>query len=236
VFLASRNLAPFAASLCRLVGGSLGKGESGLYPLTGVGQCRAEVYSGKASVVFLRQSEENEPFLEQAASELRNRDIQLFAEARARQEISQLNLMECMVSFFEYRKRVEYFGLYVYLDQDETVQPVFQQLRESLSLALGLPVLLAWGPRSLDSYGYMLRVGAPGGLQMLITGDSQGDVAILGTNYSFGQLYRSLALGQFEALSAAPGLALRLHLASVSVGSLAQLQNLIQQALRRTAP
>ncbi|HXH66860.1 MAG TPA: hypothetical protein VNI81_06635 [Candidatus Limnocylindrales bacterium] len=129
---------------------------------------------------------------------------------------------------------MEYFGLYVYLDKDEKVQPVFQQLRESLSLALGVPVLLAWGPRSLDSYGYLLRVGAPGGLQMLITGDSQGDVAIPGTNYSFGQLYRALALGQFEALSAAPGLALRLHLASVSAASLAQLQNLIQQALRRT--
>jgi hypothetical protein len=193
-----------------LVGGSLGKGAAGLYPLTEIGPCRSEIYEGKASAVILKRVGEIEPILEQSASELRSHaipfleihirdavdllretfrwqlatvlasarididpfdlveprlprvltaemlnnysdrndtlkrrpriqegDIQLFAEARARQEISQLNLVECLVSFFEYRKSVEYFGLYVYLDQDETVQPVFQHLRENLSQTLG---------------------------------------------------------------------------------------------------
>ena len=70
----------------------------------------------------------------------------------------------------------------------------------------------------------------------MITSESEGDVAIPGSRYSFGQLYRALALGHFEALSAGAGLALRLHLASVSPGSLSQLQNLVHQALRRLAP
>jgi hypothetical protein len=69
---------------------------------------------------------------------------------------------------------------------------------------------------------------------MMITADSEGDIGIPGANYSFGQSYRAQALGQFEALSAAAGLALRLHLTSVSVESLSQLQNLVQQALKRT--
>jgi glucose-6-phosphate isomerase len=274
-----------------------------------MGPCRVEIYEGKASVVILKHTGENEPFLEQTASELRSRaipsleiqimdpldllretfrwqlgtvlasarmgvdpfdvaeprlprvltakmlnnfsdrtdtlkrrpriqegDIQLFAEASARQEISQLNLVECLVSFFEYRKRVEYFGLYVFLDQDETVQPIFQQLRENLTQALGLPVLLVWGPRSLDSYGYLLGAGAPGALQMMITADLEQDILIPGANYSFGQSYRAQALGQFEALSGAAGLALRLHLASAAAGSLSQLQTLVQQALKRMAP
>jgi hypothetical protein len=163
-------------------------------------------------------------------------DIQLFADARARQELSQLNLTECLVSFFIYRQKVEYFGLYVFLDQDEAAQAMFKNLREQLTQALGLPVLLAWGPRSLDTHGYLLRMGAPGGLHLMITSESDGDVAIPGSKYSFGQLYRALALGQFEALSSGAGLALRLHLASVSPGSLSQLQNLVHQALRRLAP
>jgi transaldolase / glucose-6-phosphate isomerase len=306
VFQSSGELLPFAASLCRLVGGSLGKRTTGLYPLTEMGPCGTEIYEGKASVVMLKYAGKTEPFLEQTASELRSRaipfleiqvkdpldllretfrwqlgtvlastrmrvvpfdvveprlprvltaemlnnfsdrndtlkrhprihegDILLFAEARARQEISQLNLIECLVSFFEYRKSTVYFGLYVFLDQNETVQPVFQQLRESLTLALGLPVLLAWGPRSLDSFGYLLRPEAPGGLQMMITADSERDIAIPGANYTFGQSYRAQALGHFEALSAVTGLALRLHLASVSAESLSWLQNLVQQALKR---
>jgi len=96
--------------------------------------------------------------------------------------------LECLISFFQYRERVEYFGLYVFLDQDETVVTTFQNLREKLTQALGLPVLLAWGPRSLDTYGYLFRGGAPGGLHLMITGDSEGDVGIPGTNHSFGQL------------------------------------------------
>ncbi|HET7107214.1 MAG TPA: hypothetical protein VFI38_10415 [Candidatus Acidoferrum sp.] len=306
VFLASQKLAPFAVALCRLVGGSLGKGETGLYPLAESIPCRSEVYEGKSSFVILKHVEELEPFFERAASELRSRGIpfveitvrdpldllrevfhwqiatviagariginpfeaaevrlpntlaaellnnfsahndtlkrrpriqengiQMFAEARSRHEISQLNLVECLISFFHQRQRAEYLGLYVFLDPEETARAAFQKLREQLSEALGLPVLLGWGPRSLDSYGYFLRVGAPAGLHLMITADEKGDVAIPGTNYSFGQLYRALALGQFEALSAGTGLALRLHLASATAESFSQLQKLVQEAFRR---
>ena len=308
VFLASKKLAPFADSLCRLVGGSLGKGEAGIYPLSETQSCRPEVYQGNSSFVILRHGEEMEPFLTRAASELRSHGIplveipvndpldllretflwqiatalagarigidpfdaaevrlpralttemlnnysqhndtlkrrpriqeshiQLFAEARTRQEISQLNLTECLLSFFQRRERVQYFGLYAFVDPEEPVRAVLDDLRNKLTQALRLPVLLAWGPRSLETYGYLLRAGAPGALNLMITADSEGDVAIPGTTYSFGQLYLAMALGQFEALSAGTGLALRLHLSSASAGSLSQLQTLIQQALRRLA-
>src|SRR5260370_20300646 len=162
--------------------------------------------------------------------------MQLFAEARARQELSLLNLTECLISFFKYRQKAEYLGLYIFMEQHESAHTVFQNLREHLTKALGLPVFLAWGPRSLDTHGYLLRKGAPGGLHLMITSDSEGDVAIPGSKYTFGQLYRALALGHFEALSSGAGLALRLHLAPESVESLSQLQNLVQMALRRLAP
>src|SRR5258708_30033335 len=75
VVLAPRRLAPFAASLCQLVGGSLGKGETDIYPLAETVPCRTEVYAGRASFVIVKHAEEIEPSLEQAASDLRNRGV-----------------------------------------------------------------------------------------------------------------------------------------------------------------
>jgi transaldolase / glucose-6-phosphate isomerase len=309
VILTSPRLAPFAASLCRLVGGSLGKGESGLYPLPETVPCRSEVYKEKASFVVLRNGGEDEPLMGQAISDLKGLgiafleiaigepldllretflwqlattlaaarmsidpfeipqvrlpralfaemlnnfsqknntlqrrpriqegEIQLFAESRTRQEISQLNLVECLVSFFEHRRSASYLGLLVFLDQSEQTEAMFQSVREQLIRTLMLPVLLVWGPRSLDTYDYLLRVGAPAGLHLMVTGDSEVDVAIPGANYSFGQLHRALALGQFEALSASSGLAVRLHLSSETPTAVSQLLKLVSQALRRLNP
>jgi hypothetical protein len=309
VILTPPRLAPFAASLCRLVGGCLGKGESGLYPLPETFPCRAEVYKEKASFVVLRNGEEDEPLFAQTISDLKNLgiafleiaigdaldllretflwqiatilaasgmsidpfeiplvrfpralfaemlnnfsqknntlqrrpriqegEIQLYAESRTRQEISQLNLVECLVSFFEHRRNTAYLGLFVFLDQSEQTEAKFQSLREQLIGTLMLPVLLVWGPRSLDTYDYLLRVGAPAGLHLMVTADSEVDVAIPGANYSFGQLHRALALGQFEALSASSGLAVRLHLSSESPAAISHLLKLVSQALQRVNP
>ena len=309
VILTSPGLAPFAASLCKLVGGSLGKGEFGLYPLPETVPCRTEVYKEKASFVVLRNGEEDEPLLGQTVSDLKDLgiafleiaiadpldllretfrwqiaatlaaarmsidpfeipevrlpralsaemlnsysqpnntlqrrpriqegEIQLFAENRTRQEISQLNLVECLVSFFEHRQSAAYLGLFIFLDKTEQTESMFQSLREQLARTLMVPVLLVWGPRSLDTYDYLLRVGAPAGLHLMVTADSEVDVAIPGANYSFGQLHHALALGQFEALSASSGLAVRLHLSSESPAAVSHLLKLVSQASRRVNP
>jgi transaldolase / glucose-6-phosphate isomerase len=309
VVLASPRLASFAASLCKLVGGSLGKGESGLYPLPESLPCRTEVYKEKASFVVLKYGEEEDPLLARAIGELRHLgiafleiaigdpldllretflwqivttltasgmgidpfeiplvrlpralatgmlndfspqndrlhrrpriqegQIQLFAESGTRQEISQLNLLECLVSFFEHNQGAAYFGLFVYLDKSEQTEAKFQNLRDQLTRTLMLPVLLAWGPRSFDTYDYLFRVGAPAGLHLMVTADSEVDVPFPGANYSFGQLHHAFALGQFEALSVGGGLAVRLHLRSESAAAVSDLQSLLDRALRRVHP
>jgi len=162
--------------------------------------------------------------------------LQLFAEGEARRRISQLNLAEGLVSFFENRQAAAYVGLFVFLNPCELAQTHFTALREELSQALKLPVLLTWGPRSLDTFDCLLQEGGPPGLHLVITSDTEFDVTIPGANYSFGQMYRALAIGQFEALSTNSGLALRLHLASPWPEAFAQLQKTITQALRRLGP
>jgi len=167
---------------------------------------------------------------------IQEKKIQLFAEARARQEISQLNLNECLVSFLERRPAASYLGLFVYLEPDGEMLAQFTALREQLAQALKLPVMLVWGPRSLDTFGYLFRENAPQGFYLVVTGDIESDVKIPGATYTFGQMYQASALGHFEALSAGGSLALRLHLSSPLSDALAQLQKAMQQALRRVAP
>lgn len=163
---------------------------------------------------------------------IQEKQIQLFAEGRARQEISQLNLAECLVSFFEHRQAA-YLGLFVYLEPDDETLALFTALREQLAQALQLPVLLAWGPRSLDTFGYLFREDAPQGLHLVIDGEIEADIKVPGGNYSFGQMYRAMGIGHFEALSAAGNLALRLHLVSPFRESLEQLEKAVSQARRR---
>jgi hypothetical protein len=97
-------------------------------------------------------------------------------------------------------------------------------------------VLLAWGSRSLDTFGYLLAEGTPPALHLVITNETDFDIKIPGASYSFGQMYRALAIGQFEALSAGNGLALRLHLASPGLEAFPQLQKALNHALKRVEP
>jgi hypothetical protein len=308
-FLASPALAPFASALCRLVGGSLGKEEYGLFPMVSTIPCTTESWESAATFIVLRNGvypeqevedciaklrEQGIPFLEVSfadpldllrhtfrwqiatvltaarmgmdpfgtteprlartlAAELLNaltpqndtllrrpriqeKQIQLFAEARARQEISQLNLTECLISFFEHRQAAAYLGLFVYLEPSDETLLEFTALREQLSQALKMPVLLAWGPRSLDTFGYLFHEKAPQGLHLVVTGDVEADIKIPGANYTFGQMYQAAAIGHFEALSASGNLTLRLHLSSPLPEALVQLQKAVQQALRRVNP
>src|SRR5215469_7108961 len=296
-FLAPPALAPFASALCRLVGGSIGKQESGVFPMLNTIPCVTEPWERVASFVVLRNGGNVEPEVDNCVSLLRSRGvsyvemtvgnpldllrhtfcwqiatvvaaarlgadpfdltepraartlaaemlntlssqnetlqrkpriqerkIQLFAEARARQEISQLNLPECLVSFFEHRQAASYFGLFLYLDPTDEVQGYFTALREQLAQGLKLPVLLAWGPRSLDTSGYLFRESAPQGVHLLIDGETEVDVKVPGANYSFWQMYQAAAIAHFEALSAGGNLALRLHLGSPLSEALAQLE------------
>jgi transaldolase / glucose-6-phosphate isomerase len=71
------------------------------------------------------------------------------------------------------------------------------------------------------------------GLCLLLTADSPKDLPVPGAPYSFGQLQRALALGEFQALVAGGHFVVRLHLASSSDEDLAALEQLMEQSLRR---
>jgi len=305
-FVTAPGLASFAMGLCRLVGGSLGRGDNGLFPLVSPAARVADADPQKSGYIAFEKSGEEDAPLEECKKQWKSRAIpfletrignpldllrqtytwqvatvlcaarlgiypfeppdalraqnlagealsqyapgrdtlqrkprgkegslQLFAEGRARQEISQLSVTESLRSFFQRRKTTSYLSLFVFLEQREDFEQFFEGLRGAIEQRLRLPVFLAWGPRSLDTYSHLLREEAPAGLHLVITADPQGEVNIPGAGYKFGQLYLALALGQFEIFSSTKGLALRLHVGAASGSELAVLEHVIMQALQR---
>jgi transaldolase / glucose-6-phosphate isomerase len=164
---------------------------------------------------------------------LQDRGLQLFAEGKTRREISTLNLEESLGSFFQLLQPESFLAVLVFLPQTRRVLAAFQALRKKLAEKLAIPVLLAHGPHSLHHYSHLHRKGLPHGQFLVITAEPASDLAIPGASYTFGQLYRALALGEFEGLVQSDRFVVRVHLTGDIPVALENLGHVVSQALAR---
>ena len=164
---------------------------------------------------------------------LDERGLQLFAEGKTRREISTLNLEESLGSFFHLLQPESFLAVLVFLPQTPIVVAAIQALRTKLVEKLAIPVLLAYGPHSLHHYSYLHRKGLSHGQFLVLTAESSIDLAIPGATYTFGQLSRALALGEFEGLVESDRFVVRIQLAGDTPVALENLRRLIDQALAR---
>jgi glucose-6-phosphate isomerase len=158
--------------------------------------------------------------------------IELYAEGATRQEISTLSLSDALRTFFVLKNPDGYVALLAFVDQSRAVEAVLRRLREQLASKLGIPVLLSFGPRYLHSFGQVYKGGPSKGLFMILTSEPSEDIDIPGAGYSFGQLQLALALGDFESLQSRKKLVIHLHLTEGTERGLAQLEQVLQHALR----
>jgi hypothetical protein len=165
---------------------------------------------------------------------LQDEGIQLFAEGKTRRELSALNLQESLDSFFRLLQPEGFLGVLVFLPQTPGVATAFHAIRRELTEKLKVPVLLVYGPHALHHYSHLRGKGQPQGQYIVCTADPPVDIAIPGANYTFGQLYRALALGEFEGLEQSHRFAIRINLTGEIPAALAKLGHAIDQALSRT--
>jgi len=92
---------------------------------------------------------------------------------------------------------------------------------------------MIYGPHALHHYSNLDRKGQPQGQYLVCTADPPVDIAIPGASYTFGQLYRALALGEFEGLEQSHRLAIRINLMGEIPVALASLEHAVGQALNR---
>jgi glucose-6-phosphate isomerase len=105
-----------------------------------------------------------------------------------------------------------YVALLYFGDRSNTVEQWLAELRGQARRALGVATLRGYGPRYLHSIGQLYKGGKQNGAFVIFTFDGVFDRTVPHTGYSFAQLLRAQALGDFQALSQRRRPVLRVHL------------------------
>src|SRR5437868_7673110 len=99
-----------------------------------------------------------------------------------------------------------------YIDRSDEDDAQLQAIRLRLRDHLRLATTLGYGPRFLHSTGQLHKGGPNTGLFLQLVDEPSDDVAVPETNYTFGQLIRAQALGDFQALKQRGRRVLRIQL------------------------
>ena len=106
----------------------------------------------------------------------------------------------------------DYLAIMAYLHQTPEVDQALDALRRKITSKCGIAVTVGYGPRFLHSTGQLHKGGPASGLFLQLTADHNPDLAIPGTNYTFGLVADAQAAGDLEALLASNRRAARVAL------------------------
>ncbi|MGR3913099.1 MAG: hypothetical protein OD918_00995 [Gammaproteobacteria bacterium] len=105
-----------------------------------------------------------------------------------------------------------YLALLAYLPQDDDTMALLQSVRARAAAAFGAAVTLGMGPRYLHSTGQFHKGGPRRGRFIQFIADAGADLPVPGREYTFGELHRAQADGDFAALAACGAPVLRVRL------------------------
>ena len=125
----------------------------------------------------------------------------------------------------------EYFSILAYLPQSTDTDKCFTSMRKQFLSYRNLATTAAYGPRYLHSSGQLHKGGQNNGVYLIITADHPNDISIPGKPFTFNQLNRAQALGDYEVLKKHNRRVLRVHLEKDTELGLARLQSIISEIL-----
>ncbi len=105
-----------------------------------------------------------------------------------------------------------YIALQAYLQPTAETEKLLQDIRLRLRDHHKVATTLGFGPRFLHSTGQMNKGGPNTGVFLQFIDEPKNDVAVPETNYTFGQLIRAQALGDYQALKQRGRRVLRINL------------------------
>jgi len=124
-----------------------------------------------------------------------------------------------------------YIALLAYLAGSPELDAGFARLRRLLGERCGCATTLGYGPRYLHSTGQLHKGGPASGRFLLFTADHTRDLPVPGAHYSFGQLQRAQALGDYQVLQRHGRPTLRVHLSGDPASALDELIGHVESAL-----
>jgi hypothetical protein len=107
-----------------------------------------------------------------------------------------------------------YFAITAYIQQTAGADAAFNAVRARVRDNSGAATTLGYGPRYLHSTGQLHKGGPHGGVFLQVTADDTPDIAIPARAYTFGELKRAQAIGDYESLVAHGRPVRRVHLGS----------------------
>jgi hypothetical protein len=132
-------------------------------------------------------------------------DVQSAKDATARILAGESASFESTPSIAEVLSTLEpgdYIAVLAYLPRNPAIEAEAQALRMELRDRHLVATTLGFGPRYLHSTGQLHKGGANSGVFVLLTDEPASDVQVSGRAYSFGDLHRSQAMGDLQALLA----------------------------------
>jgi transaldolase / glucose-6-phosphate isomerase len=117
----------------------------------------------------------------------------------------------------------DYVGLQAYLAPTPETRGALTALRRKIIEQHHTATTLGFGPRFLHSTGQLHKGGPPSGVFLQIVDAPKHDLEVPGTDYTFGQLIRAQALGDYQALRQKGRRVLRVDLGTDVPGGLARL-------------
>ncbi len=103
-------------------------------------------------------------------------------------------------NLFSIRKPGDYLAIMAYLPRRNELEESLGKIQASLRDRLRIPVTVGFGPRFLHSTGQFHKGGTKNGLFLQFLQEPQKDFAIPGENYSFKNLFRAQAIGDYVSL------------------------------------
>ena len=108
----------------------------------------------------------------------------------------------------------DYVALQAYLAPTDRTTGLLEELRVRLRDRLHVATTAGYGPRFLHSTGQLHKGGPNSGLFLQLVDEPATDVPVPETDYTFGQLIRAQAIGDYEALVQRDRRVLRVQLGS----------------------
>ena len=134
---------------------------------------------------------------------------------------------EALKDWLGQAKTGDYFALQAYLPPSQETTEALQDIRLELLKHTRLATTLGYGPRFLHSTGQLHKGGQNRGLFLQIIDEPDVDLPVPETDYSFKDLIKAQALGDYKALKQRGRRVLRVNLGSDVASGLRTLKKLL---------
>lgn len=124
-------------------------------------------------------------------------------------------------------READYIGIQAYLAPEPETTSALQSVRRRLLERTRQATTMGYGPRFLHSTGQLHKGGPSNGLFLQIVDEPDKDVSVPEQDFTFGQLLRAQAWGDYEALKQRNRQILRLSLGKAVAAGLARLEDMI---------